>query len=749
MENKIKWKAIQRIAGIIALIAIIVFSTTACDNGNGETPSTHTVTYNGNGNTGGTVPTDSNSPYQNGASVSVLGNTGNLIKTGFTFAGWNVDANGNGASYNAGATFSIYANTTLYAQWTSIGTTTCTVTYNGNENTSGTVPIDPNSPYLNGATVTVLANTGSLAKTGFIFNGWNTAANGSGTLYTAGATFIISTNTVLYAQWTPDNGGDPVGNLSDGWFEAIGSPATAYRIIRHESETPPNQVVIPATYNGLPVTEIGTSAFLGSSITSVNIPNSVTSIGFGAFRSCTGLTSIHIPSSVTSIANTSFYLCSNLASITVDNENPNYTNEGGILYNKTKTSIIATAPKGIIGELIIPNSITNIPSYTFRDCTELTSVTIHSGITSIREGTFFNCTGLISVTIQGIISADNFDSDLSFPGDLRTKYLAGGVGTYTRPNGSSTTWTKQNNVEPAIWTAVANSTFGAINIDAIAWGNNRFVTGVTFEKMAYSSNGTNWTAVTNSGFGFIGVSTICSIAWGGTGANQRFVAVGTNGFMAYSSNGETWTAVTNRPIDSMIKTIAWGNNRFVAGGNNGKIIYSSDGINWIEASNSTFGLDSINDIVWGNNKFVAVGHNMKMAYSTDGITWTSVNTNDFLSFSVGESFGGIAWGNNKFVVGGWGGKAAHSSDGINWTAVENSIFGGLGFGSNSINDITWGNDKFIAVGSNGIMAYSTDGITWTAETNTTFGTSTINGITYGNDKFVAVGNHGKMAYLEN
>jgi len=79
--------------------------------------------------------------------------------------------------------------------------TTYTVTYNGNGNTSGSAPVDSGSPYDSGATVTVLGNTGSLAKEHYTFGGWNTAANGSGTNYAADDTFSISANTTLYAKW--------------------------------------------------------------------------------------------------------------------------------------------------------------------------------------------------------------------------------------------------------------------------------------------------------------------------------------------------------------------------------------------------------------------------------------------------------------------------------------------------------------------------------------------------------------------
>ena len=76
---------------------------------------TFTVTYNGNGSTGGSVPTDSNSPYLTGSTVTVLGNTGNLVKTGNDFLGWKI---GNaGDLLNPGDEFTISSNVTLYAQW--------------------------------------------------------------------------------------------------------------------------------------------------------------------------------------------------------------------------------------------------------------------------------------------------------------------------------------------------------------------------------------------------------------------------------------------------------------------------------------------------------------------------------------------------------------------------------------------------------------------------------------------------------
>ena len=78
---------------------------------------------------------------------------------------------------------------------------TYTVTYLGNTNTGGTAPIDGSSPYSSGSLVSLLGNSGTLAKTGYQFAGWNTSADGTGTNYVGGDTFNITQNTTLYAQW--------------------------------------------------------------------------------------------------------------------------------------------------------------------------------------------------------------------------------------------------------------------------------------------------------------------------------------------------------------------------------------------------------------------------------------------------------------------------------------------------------------------------------------------------------------------
>ena len=90
--------------------------------------ATYNVTYDANGATGGTVPVDSDN-HESGSSVTVLGNTGSLIRDGYNFNGWNTAADGTGTNYAAGGSFNISSDTTLYAQWVAKQNISYTVTF--------------------------------------------------------------------------------------------------------------------------------------------------------------------------------------------------------------------------------------------------------------------------------------------------------------------------------------------------------------------------------------------------------------------------------------------------------------------------------------------------------------------------------------------------------------------------------------------------------------------------------------------
>ncbi|MCL2601495.1 MAG: InlB B-repeat-containing protein [Treponema sp.] len=150
---------------------------------------TYRVTFDINGGTGST-PSDQTANA--GASISLPGESG-FSKPGVAFAGWNTKADGTGDSFNAGTQFTPIQDVTLYARWSVV----FEVNFNANGGT-GTTP--PALTVRDGMSIQ-LPSGGALTKSGFNFSGWNTAADGSGTNYSAGASLAPKANITLFANW--------------------------------------------------------------------------------------------------------------------------------------------------------------------------------------------------------------------------------------------------------------------------------------------------------------------------------------------------------------------------------------------------------------------------------------------------------------------------------------------------------------------------------------------------------------------
>ena len=141
---------------------------------------------------------------------------------------------------------------------------------------------------------------------------------------------------------------------------------------------------------------IGDGAFNGcEGLISLTIPNKVTSIGENAFGDCSGLTSVTIPNSVTTIKTNAFSNCRNLTSVHISDLAAwcSIRFLGGIS-NPLRWAHRLFLNGEEITDLIIPNNVTEISAHAFEYCSSLTSVTIHNGVTLIDGDVFFECDGL-------------------------------------------------------------------------------------------------------------------------------------------------------------------------------------------------------------------------------------------------------------------------------------------------------------------------------------------------------------------
>jgi hypothetical protein len=217
---------------------------------------------------------------------------------------------------------------------------------------------------------------------------------------------------------------------------------------------------------------------------------------------------VTIPNSVTSIGDGAFSRCWSLKSVNVDATNPAYASVDGVLFNK-KGSVLGVYPAGKNGSYTIPNSVTSIGNSAFSGCSGLTSVTIPNSVTSIGDGAFSGCSGLQGVYFLGNPPSSNFGAN-SFAGATAATvyYLPGTTGWTAIFDGRPTVlWNSQiptgdagfgvkagqfrfnvtgnsglsfvveatTNLRQPVWTPVSTNTFsaGAASFSDPQWQNHR------------------------------------------------------------------------------------------------------------------------------------------------------------------------------------------------------------------------------------------------------------------------------------
>lgn len=246
-----------------------------------------------------------------------------------------------------------------------------------------------------------------------------------------------------------------------------------YYIIDNMQHTTSSHITIPATYNGIPVTKIAASAFKNNiHLQTISIPNSIVSVGEGAFFS-TGLTEITIPDSVTSIGARAFASCNSLESVTLsDNittietgafsncvslksitipKNTNHIAEmafggcisltsitvdsGNSTYHSAGNCLIETATKALVfgcksSQIPANGSVTSINNLAFFGMTTLSTITIPEGITTIHLQAFDFCTNLSSIYLPASLKLID-SATFSFDEKLADIYYAGTMEQWT------------------------------------------------------------------------------------------------------------------------------------------------------------------------------------------------------------------------------------------------------------------------------------------------------------------------------
>ena len=196
-------------------------------------------------------------------------------------------------------------------------------------------------------------------------------------------------------------------SVTDGKVE-IG---TGEKVKAAVSPNPTGRLTVPSELGGYPVTGLGESAFSGTGVTDVTIPDGVTHIGPRAFASCASLENVTIGSGVTQIDFEVFPSCRHLRNIAVDPANTAYMSQNGMLLTKDgKTLVYGTCgnsviPSGVttigrsaffgrkLESVQFPSSVTNIGGWAFAWCRDL-KLTIPDTVTQIDGDAFQSCFNL-------------------------------------------------------------------------------------------------------------------------------------------------------------------------------------------------------------------------------------------------------------------------------------------------------------------------------------------------------------------
>ncbi len=276
-----------------------------------------------------------------------------------------------------------------------------------------------------------------------------------------GAFFVVPTGTASAAQdgdFTYTTGGDPIVATVTDYTGAGGS------------------INIPTTLGGYPTVAIGDYAFSTPNypLTSVTVPDSVTSIGIYAFANCNAMSSVHLGSGLTTIGHHAFYDCHDLSSLTIPDS---VISIGlGAFYNCA-----------LMTSVTIGNSVTTIDAGAFINCLSLSSLTIPDSVTTIGFMAFYRCNALVQVDIGNSVAAIGY---MAFSNCTS-------LATVTVPDSTTSIGYDAFSDCPSLAAVTVGS--GVTSIGYEAFRNCTGLTSISFRGLVAPSVGTDWILDTPAG----------------------------------------------------------------------------------------------------------------------------------------------------------------------------------------------------------------------------------------------------------
>ena len=298
----------------------------------------------------------------------------------------------------------VYSDVTYTAQYSS-NTTSYTITF---KDENGVVY--HTSSYTKGTSVDLPNPTKKCTEAGkcYVLKGWYREGDESKTLVDdfsvqGDATYIALfelTDQIKYRVLTKPNG-------------------ERYCVVLGLNDPSVTDIEIPSTYQGVPVTSIGAWAFQSKIIQSINIPESVTTIGKEAFKYCYSLSSVSLPEGLTELGSNIFNSCRNLKTITLPSALKKIGDfafwDSGLTTIKIPDGVTTIGSDAFYGcssltSIEIPESVTVIEMYTFSGCTKLTSISLPKTLVSIKGEAFSDCSSLEKIVIPASVTSISSDA---------------------------------------------------------------------------------------------------------------------------------------------------------------------------------------------------------------------------------------------------------------------------------------------------------------------------------------------------